>query len=59
MAEGKIMNKDVKKNDKNRRNALGGIHAVVQKEKEDYSKIRGIRQYTQAGGGGDCSNTNM
>jgi len=50
MAEGKIMNKDVNKNDKNRRNALGGTYAVIQKEKKDYSKIWGIRQYMQAGG---------
>jgi len=42
------MNKDVKKNDNNRRNALGGTYAVIQKEKEDYSKFHGIRQYMQA-----------
>lgn len=36
------MNKDVKMNDKNRRNALGGTYAVIQKEKQD------IRQYMQA-----------
>jgi hypothetical protein len=48
MAEGTIMNKDVKKNDKNRRNALGATYAVIRKENEDYSKFRGIRQYMQA-----------
>jgi len=42
------MNKDVKKNDKNRRNALGATYAVIRKENEDYSKFRGIRQYMQA-----------
>jgi len=40
------MNKDVKKNDKNRKNAVGDTYAVIQKE--DYSKILGIRQNMQA-----------
>jgi len=56
------MNKDVMKNDKNRRNALDGTYAVIQKEKEDYSKFLGIRQYMQAETlrkkKRDCSNTN-
>jgi hypothetical protein len=47
MAQGKIMNKDVKKNNKNRRNALGSIYAVIKMEKQDYSKIQHIRQYIQ------------
>lgn len=39
MAECKIMKDDVKKNDKNRRNALGGTYGIIKKEKHDYSKI--------------------
>lgn len=42
------MKKDVKKNDKTKRNALGGTYAVVQKEKHDCSTIQDIRQYVQA-----------
>jgi hypothetical protein len=45
MAKGKIMNKDVKKKDKNRRNVLGGTYTLIKMEKHDYSKIQHIRQY--------------
>ena len=47
VAEG-ISMKDVKKNDKNRKNTLGGTNAVIQKDKQDYSKIQDIRQHMQA-----------
>jgi hypothetical protein len=47
MAEGIIMNKDIKNNDKTRWNALGGTYAVIQKDTHDYSRIQDIRQYMQ------------
>lgn len=38
------MNEDVKKNDKNRSNALGGTYGIIKKENHDSSKIHDIRQ---------------